>query len=166
MEELYEYRTELLARSLAVTDDLRQVLGSLPENSLFNSPIQGRPSPHRVLAHLRDIHVQALSKRLKQIQSEESPRFILFDDEAWPSWRNLPALRSRPWQVWILRTPPFGTGLPTTPGLGSALSSGGWSNAWSIQSITWNKFEALCQAWNNNGDPPTFQHPFKIWSMP
>jgi hypothetical protein len=83
MEELYEYRTELLARSLEITDDLRQVLESLPENSLFNSPIQGRPSPHRVLAHLRDIHVQALSKRLKQIQSEESPRFILFDDEAW-----------------------------------------------------------------------------------
>jgi hypothetical protein len=83
MKELYEYRTELLARSSEITHDLRQVLESLPEKSLFSSPIAGRPSPHRVLAHLRDIHVQALSRRLRQIQSEQNPRFILFDDEAW-----------------------------------------------------------------------------------
>ena len=83
MKELYEYRRELIDVSLAVVQELRQILVSFPTSSLYHSPDPGISSPHRCLAHLRDVQVQALSKRLKQILTKENPSFTLFDDEAW-----------------------------------------------------------------------------------
>ena len=83
MKELYEYRTELMASSLAIVHDFRQVLEAVPASHLHISPAPGLPSPHEALAHLRDIQVQALTGRLIQILTEENPHFVLFDDEAW-----------------------------------------------------------------------------------
>ncbi len=83
MKELYEYRTELIASSLAIVPQLRQALESFPASDLHASPASGLSSPHRTLSHLRDIQVQALSARLAQILDEDDPYFDLFDDEAW-----------------------------------------------------------------------------------
>jgi hypothetical protein len=83
MEELYEYRTELIAISLGIVHELRQVMDTISASGLPASPEAGHSSPHRTLAHLRDIQVQALSGRLLQILREDNPVFVLFDDQGW-----------------------------------------------------------------------------------
>jgi hypothetical protein len=83
MEELYEYRRQLIASSLAIFQELRQAMEAIPASSLHSSPEAGLSSPHRTLAHLRDIQVQSLSVRLLQILKQDDPYFVLFDDEAW-----------------------------------------------------------------------------------
>jgi hypothetical protein len=96
MEELYEYRSELIASSLSIVHQLASVLETIPTSIMHASLGSGIASPHRTLAHLRDIQVRALSPRLERILIEEDPYFVLFDDEGWQEEHYRP---EEPWQA-------------------------------------------------------------------
>jgi hypothetical protein len=83
MEELYEYRQRLLERMEGVIEDLRKAASSASSKEWRTAPPEDQPTPHWILAHLRNIEVQALAPRIKKILNEDDPHLILFDDDHW-----------------------------------------------------------------------------------
>jgi hypothetical protein len=83
MEELYLYRQRLLNRMESVVEDLRRAASSASPEEWHVPKSDDQPSPHRLLAHLRSIEIQALAPRLKTILTEDHPNLVLFDDDRW-----------------------------------------------------------------------------------
>jgi len=83
MEELYTYRQRLLKRFETVVDDLRSAAEGIPAERWQTTLDSSGQTPHRILAHLRDIEAGALSVRLRRILDEEHPYLKLFDDDGW-----------------------------------------------------------------------------------
>ena len=83
MEELYAYRQHLLKRFETVVDDLRAAAAAIPAEA-WHTPLDASgQTPHRLLAHLRDVEKGAWSVRIRRILDEEQPSLILFDDDGW-----------------------------------------------------------------------------------
>jgi hypothetical protein len=83
MEELYAYRKLLLDRLETVVTDLRVAAAAIPAEA-WQTPLNSSgQTPHRILAHLRDVEAGALSVRLRRILDEDGPDLELFDDDGW-----------------------------------------------------------------------------------
>lgn len=83
MEELYAYRQRLLKRFAEIVDDFRTTMSAIPAGVWQNPHVSGDESPHRVLAHLREVEAKAFHVRLRRILDEDEPFLPLFDDEHW-----------------------------------------------------------------------------------
>lgn len=83
MEEIIAYRQDLLLALTQVLKELSQTVTVIP-TSVWHIPFgQDSHTPHFVLAHLRELEEQIFTSNLYRIQIEDSPRLVLFDDEAW-----------------------------------------------------------------------------------
>jgi hypothetical protein len=83
MEELYDYRRELLDCYAATLQDWEAILGNLsPEEIHVPHTLEGW-SFHQVLAHVRDVEAQALAPRIQCLTDELAVDFPHFDDQAW-----------------------------------------------------------------------------------
>jgi hypothetical protein len=83
MEELYEYRRELLDRYAATVQDWGEALRSLSAAQLHTPCTAGGWSFHQTLAHVRDVEAQALAPRIQCLTDELAVDFPHFDDLAW-----------------------------------------------------------------------------------
>ncbi len=90
MNELLDYRRQLLDRWQAVVDDIRQVLAQFPDDRLHH-PLTGETwTPHQIAAHLRDVEAQAMWPRLERILHQDAPTLENFDEQAWMRQRYRP----------------------------------------------------------------------------
>lgn len=83
MEELLDYRKNLLEALEGVVSEVRQAAEAIPAAAWHTAPLPGQPTPHQVLAHLRAIEAHAIAVRLRRILEESEPYLPLFDDDGW-----------------------------------------------------------------------------------
>lgn len=83
MDELLEYRRQLLAHWQQVVDDLRQTLQAIPPARRHQPLEDGGWTPHQIMAHLRDVEAHALLPRLERILAEETPYLPNFNEQDW-----------------------------------------------------------------------------------
>ncbi len=83
MEELYEYRRNLVEKLADISQEIRRVIDDLPPQSLHTPWVKGTITPHRMLAHLRLVEVEIFAPRIRRILEEDQPELELFDDEDW-----------------------------------------------------------------------------------
>jgi hypothetical protein len=83
MEELLEYRRELLERYAATVQDWGAALRSVPPEQLHTPCTAAGWSFHQTLAHVRDVEAQALAPRIQCLTDEVAVHFPHFDDLAW-----------------------------------------------------------------------------------
>jgi hypothetical protein len=78
-KELYEYRVQLLARTLAAAHEFCQLCLEIKEP---HSAIDGW-NVHQIAAHVRDVDRQVYSMRMRRAVEDEYPVFENFDGDAW-----------------------------------------------------------------------------------
>lgn len=83
MEELYEYRRELLDRFAATLKDWEAALCSLSPADMHTPRTAGGWSFHQALAHVRDVEAQALAPRIQCLTDQLAVDFPHFDDQDW-----------------------------------------------------------------------------------
>jgi hypothetical protein len=83
MEELLDYRKNLLENMDGVVTELRQAAASISAANWHTPPAPDQPTPHQVLAHLRALEAHAIALRLRRILDESEPYLPLFDDDGW-----------------------------------------------------------------------------------
>lgn len=76
MEQLYDYRTRLLAQLESAAQEIQATLEQAPH-------AQGGSPAHRALARLRNMEKLVYSIRLQKILSEEMPYMELFNISEW-----------------------------------------------------------------------------------
>ncbi|MDX9992435.1 MAG: DinB family protein [Anaerolineales bacterium] len=81
--ELYEYRANLLARTLAAAGEFCLLC---PQSANPFAPVsEAGWNIHQIAAHVRDVDRQVYGMRLRQAVTQERPTFQNFDGEAWLS---------------------------------------------------------------------------------
>jgi len=81
MDELYEYRQDLMKRLVSVVDDLCAAAAVISSDG-WHIPLEaGGWTPHQVLAHLRDIEAQSMAPNLRRILDESDPLLPAFDED-------------------------------------------------------------------------------------
>lgn len=79
--ELYEYRSKLLARTVAATREFCTFCRQVDDP---HRPLNAEGwSTHQIAAHVRDVDKQVYGKRLRRAVAEEHPTFQNFDGDAW-----------------------------------------------------------------------------------
>ncbi len=82
-EELHEYRRRLLERYAAQPGELRAAYAAIPPEARLRPLERGGWTPHQVLAHVRDVELQAFLPRIERLLAEEDPALSDFDEGAW-----------------------------------------------------------------------------------
>jgi len=83
MDQLYDYRARLIDRLESIPDEIAQIVRAISSEKI-HQPIQtGKPSPHKIVARLRNMEKYAYSARLQKIIAEESPTMETFPIEQW-----------------------------------------------------------------------------------
>ncbi|MDH5505592.1 MAG: hypothetical protein OEZ02_00045 [Anaerolineae bacterium] len=83
MQELLDYRQQLLVRCAAVADDLRQAAQSLPPAGWHSAALPNQPSPHQALARFNAIETQLLQPSLEILLNEEDSLLPVFSTRDW-----------------------------------------------------------------------------------
>jgi hypothetical protein len=83
MEELDNYRQELLSALKDVVNELSQTVSSIPANDWYVSLGLDGHTPHYILAHLQVLEAQVFAIQLRRIVEEDTPLLPFFDDNAW-----------------------------------------------------------------------------------
>jgi len=78
-KELYEYRTQLLARTVAAAQEFCALCLEVEDH---HSAVDGW-SAHQLAAHVRDVDKHVYGMRLHRAVEEEYPIFDNFDGDAW-----------------------------------------------------------------------------------
>jgi len=81
MEELLEYRKELMNGLFSAPDELAKRMQTI--NDPFQPLEPGGWNAHQVIVHMRDVNREVYIPRLKRILAEDDPLFVNFDGEAW-----------------------------------------------------------------------------------
>lgn len=81
MEELLDYRKDLLNKLSTAPDELAKSLKSIRDP--FQPLEPGGWNAHQVIVHMRDVNREVYILRLKRILKEEDPMFANFEGEAW-----------------------------------------------------------------------------------
>lgn len=74
-----EYRARLLVRLETITRDIRNAIAEIPKEKWHS----GTPSPHQVLARLRNMEKIVYSVRLQRVLDEDSPTMEMFNINQW-----------------------------------------------------------------------------------
>jgi hypothetical protein len=85
MEELLEYRSRLIRRFAGQGEDLRLAIERFSQKALHRQLEPGGWTPHQVLAHVRDVEIQAFRPRMLRILEQDHPTLEYFDEQAWMS---------------------------------------------------------------------------------
>ena len=83
MEEITFYRQDLLAALDGVKIELSRAVMAMPSNAWHIAFAPEARTPHKTLAHLRDLEKQEYIPNLKRILAEGNPVLPVFDDETW-----------------------------------------------------------------------------------
>ncbi|MGD2253920.1 MAG: DinB family protein [Anaerolineales bacterium] len=83
MEELIEYRSRLIGRFAGQAEDLRLAIERFSQEALHRPLETGGWTPHQVLAHVRDVELQAFLPRMVRILEQNHPTLEDFDEQAW-----------------------------------------------------------------------------------
>jgi len=83
MEELLEYRTNLVEQLTEINQEIKRVIVDLPVQSLHTPWVKGTITPHQLLSHLRLVEVEIFASRIHRILVENQPYLDLFEDERW-----------------------------------------------------------------------------------
>ncbi len=89
--ELHEYRQRLLELYAAQPGALRAAYAAIPPEARLRPLERDGWTPHQVLAHVRDVELQAFLPRIERILAEEDPALPDFDEGAWMEARYDPA---------------------------------------------------------------------------
>lgn len=81
MEELWAYREQLLGRHVQQVPALRQALAGIPVGELRRPGSDGGWSAHQMVAHMRDVEVQAYVPRVHRLLAESQAVLADFDAE-------------------------------------------------------------------------------------
>lgn len=81
MEELWAYREQLLGRHAQQVPDLRQALADIPVGEWRRPASEGGWSAHQMVAHMRDVEVQAYVPRVHRLLAEAQAVLADFDAE-------------------------------------------------------------------------------------
>jgi hypothetical protein len=87
--ELYEYRANLLARTLAAAGEFCLLCQQSADP--FRPLSKNSWNVHQIAVHVRDVDRQVYGMRLRQAVAQEHPIFQNFDGEAWLSAHYDPA---------------------------------------------------------------------------
>ncbi|MEP7357043.1 MAG: DinB family protein, partial [Anaerolineales bacterium] len=91
LDQLLDYRAQLLARLEGQPAELAQVLAAIPEADWhLRRPGLSR-TVHRTLAHVRDLELLAFLPRVQRIQSEDEPVLAPFISHDWSLRDYLPS---------------------------------------------------------------------------
>ena len=81
MEELIEYRKQMISRFAEAHEKINQAMSRFPDP---NEPLEEEGwNIHQIIAHLRDVNREVYLPRLRRIMAEEDPVFENFDGEDW-----------------------------------------------------------------------------------
>ena len=81
MNELLEYRRQLLTRLLAATEEFSKACISVREPG---TPLEaGGWNVHQLVVHVRDVAAHVYRLRARRTVEENNPVFLNFDGEAW-----------------------------------------------------------------------------------
>lgn len=81
MDELFEYRRQLLSRLVAATDEFSKACISVREPGI---PLEtGGWNIHQLAVHVRDVAANVYGLRAHRTVEENNPVFLNFDGEAW-----------------------------------------------------------------------------------
>jgi len=80
MKELMEYRKQLIARLVSVSQEFQ--VACLAVRDPY-APLEGGWNTHQLAAHTRDVHTLVYGPRALQTAKEENPEFQNFDGDAY-----------------------------------------------------------------------------------
>jgi hypothetical protein len=83
MEELAEYRQEIITALENTVDKLSKTAAGIAEDTWHSRIDPYSRTPHYILAHLLVLERQVFSIQLHRIVEEDHPLLPLFDDETW-----------------------------------------------------------------------------------
>jgi uncharacterized damage-inducible protein DinB len=83
LDQLLDYRAQLLARLEQQPAELAAVLAAIPEAHWHQRPAGLSRTVHRTLAHVRDLELLAFLPRLQRILSEDEPALAPFVSHDW-----------------------------------------------------------------------------------
>ena len=89
MDQLTEYREQLLSRLEAAAREFREAVETATQPTLALSEVEGSPreadgwSVHQIAAHARDVEKMVYGLRIRYSLKEDNPLFENFDGEAW-----------------------------------------------------------------------------------
>ena len=91
MDQLYDYRARLLDRLESICGEIAQVVRAISPEKI-HQPIQAsKPSPHQIIARLRNMEKHAYSLRLQSLITEDSPSMETFPIDHWEAGNYDPA---------------------------------------------------------------------------
>jgi hypothetical protein len=82
VEELFEYRRNLVEKLADISQEIRGALADLPAHNLHTPRVKGELSPHQLFSHLRRVESAIFAPRIRRILEEDQPELELFDDES------------------------------------------------------------------------------------
>ena len=91
MQELWAYRERLLGRHAEQVLELRRALETFPAKRLTEPAPDGGWSAHRLVAHVRDVEIQAYIPRVHRLLAEVDPLLADFEAEAFTAEHYDPA---------------------------------------------------------------------------
>ena len=80
MEELNEYRTQLIQKLVATARDFREACLAVPDAF---APFDDGWTVHQIAAHTRDVNALAYGLRARRTVEEDNPEFANFDGDAY-----------------------------------------------------------------------------------
>lgn len=83
MEEIGEYRQDLLTALEGVAGELSSIVDGIPPDGWLSPITPSGRTRHYILASLQALESQLFSVTLHRIVEEEAPSFSLFDIQAW-----------------------------------------------------------------------------------
>jgi hypothetical protein len=83
MDEIDEYRRELLSGLVDVADELSRTVAAIPAGAWHTSVDPDSLTRHYVLAHLHALESQVFAAQLHRVVEENVPLIPLFDAQAW-----------------------------------------------------------------------------------
>jgi hypothetical protein len=83
LDHLFEYRARLLARLESQPAEIAARLAAIPEPEWYQPRGPEGRSPHRILAHVRDVETLAFLPRLRRIVNEAQPMLTAFPTHDW-----------------------------------------------------------------------------------
>lgn len=81
MEEITEYRQELLSKLAGGVDELSGIVTSIPANAWHVLIAPDTHPPHYILAHLVELETSLFAAHLHRIYNENSPILSILEDD-------------------------------------------------------------------------------------